>query len=253
MILKIIRKYFVDRMPKRTNKSFSVIFSVALSTIYCFSSKIALSDDKNSSNWFIEGRYQKSLDEHPKFKDNETDSTKIITVFNQNWDDLSSYGIGFGYDVKKTNSSFVLGYEYFGTSHYKSDSSVTQAGTINGPLKIPMKMNNTMLEFNQKYYINDNYFLMAILGLGRSTIESKKYSAYAYNRWYHNLGSSIKKKNTSTRFGLGFGTKINEKLRVIGIIQHSNYGIMEVNDTSGSTIESQTIATEARISLRLSF
>tara|TARA_E500000178_G_scaffold245065_1_gene241486 strand:- start:281 stop:439 length:159 start_codon:yes stop_codon:yes gene_type:complete len=52
---------------------------------------------------------------------------------------------------------------------------------------------------------------------------------------------------------LGFGTKINEKLRVIGIIQHSNYGIMEVNDTSGSTIESQTIATEARISLRLSF
>ena len=47
----------------------------------------------------------------------------------------------------------MLGYEYFGTSHYKSDSSVTQAGTINGPLKIPMKMNNTMLEFNQKYYI----------------------------------------------------------------------------------------------------
>ena len=101
----------------------------------------------------LRGDTKKSLDEHPKFKDNETDSTKIITVFNQNWDDLSSYGIGFGYDVKKTNSSFVLGYEYFGTSHYKSDSSVTQAGTINGPLKIPMKMNNTMLEFNQKYYI----------------------------------------------------------------------------------------------------
>tara|TARA_E500000178_G_scaffold46210_1_gene41452 strand:- start:73 stop:795 length:723 start_codon:yes stop_codon:yes gene_type:complete len=240
-------------MPKIMNKILVVILSVSLSTIYFFSSTIAISDDKNSSNWFVEGRYQKSLDEHPKFKDNETDSTKIITVFNENWDDLSSYGIGVGYDLKKTKSSFVLSYEYFGTSHYTSDSSVTQAGTKNGPLKTPMKMKNTMLEFNQKYYIKDNLFLIGILGIGQSTIKSQKYSAYAYNRWYYNLGSSIKKNNTSTRFGLGVGTKINEKLKIIGIIQHSDYGIMEVNDTAGSTTESQTKATEASIRLRLSF
>ena len=240
-------------MPKIMNKILVVILSVSLSTIYFFSSTIAISDDKNSSNWFVEGRYQKSLDEHPKFKDNETDSTKIITVFNENWDDLSSYGIGVGYDLKKTKSSFMLSYEYFGTSHYTSDSSVTQAGGTNGPLKIPMKMNNIMLEFNQNYYINDNQFLTGILGLGQTTIESQKYSAYAYNRWYHNLGSSIKKNNTSTRFGFGIGSKINEKLKIIGIIQHSDYGAMKVNDSGGSTIESQTIATEARISLRLSF
>jgi len=230
-----------------------VSLSITLFIVFCVSSTFAKSDKLNSSNWFVEGRYQKSLDEHPKFKDNETDSTKIITVFNENWDDLSSYGIGVGYDVKKTKSSFVLSYEYFGTSHYTSDSSLTQAGGTNGPLKIPMKMNNIMLEFNQNYYINDNHFLIGILGLGQTTIESQKYSAYAYNRWYHNLGSSIKKKNTSTRFGFGIGSKINEKLKIIGIIQHSDYGVMEVNDTGGSTIESQTKATEASIRLRLSF
>jgi len=234
-------------------KLLSVSLSITLSIVFCVSSTFAKSDKLNSSNWFVEGRYQKSLDEHPKFKDNETDSTKIITVSNQNWDDLSSYGIGVGYDVKKTKSSFVLSYEYFGTSHYTSDSSLTQAGGTNGPLKIPMKMNNIMLEFNQNYYINDNHFLIGILGLGQTTIESQKYSAYAYNRWYHNLGSSIKKKNTSTRFGFGIGSKINEKLKIIGIIQHSDYGAMEVNDTGGSTIESQTKATEASIRLRLSF
>jgi len=234
-------------------KLLSISLSIILSIALCCSSTFAKSDKLNSSNWFVEGRYQKSLDEHPKFKDNETDSTKIITVSNQNWDDLSSYGIGVGYDVKKTMSSFVLSYEYFGTSHYTSDSSVTQAGGTNGPLKIPMKMNNIMLEFNQNYYINDNHFLIGILGLGQTTIESQKYSAYAYNRWYHNLGSSIKKKNTSTRFGFGIGSKINEKLKIIGIIQHSDYGAMEVNDTGGSTIESQTKATEASIRLRLSF
>ena len=234
-------------------KLLSVSLSISLSIVFSASSTFAKSENLNSSNWFIEGRYQKSLDEHPKFKDNETDSTKIITVFNENWDDLSSYGIGVGYDVKKTKSSFVLSYEYFGTSHYTSDSSLTQAGGTNGPLKIPMKMNNIMLEFNQNYYINDNHFLIGILGLGQTTIESQKYSAYAYNRWYHNLGSSIKKKNTSTRFGFGIGSKINEKLKIIGIIQHSDYGAMEVNDTGGSTIESQTKATEASIRLRLSF
>ena len=234
-------------------KLLSISLSIILSIALCCSSTFAKSDKLNSSNWFVEGRYQKSLDEHPKFKDNETDSTKIITVFNENWDDLSSYGIGVGYDVKKTKSSFVLSYEYFGTSLYTSDSSLTQAGGTNGPLKIPMKMNNIMLEFNQNYYINDNHFLIGILGLGQTTIESQKYSAYAYNRWYHNLGSSIKKKNTSTRFGFGIGSKINEKLKIIGIIQHSDYGAMEVNDTGGSTIESQTKATEASIRLRLSF
>ena len=175
-------------------KLLSVSLSITLSIVFSASSTFAKSDKLNSSNWFVEGRYQKSLDEHPKFKDNETDSTKIITVSNQNWDDLSSYGIGVGYDVKKTMSSFVLSYEYFGTSHYTSDSSVTQAGTKNGPLKTPMKMKNTMLEFNQKYYIKDNLFLTGILGIGQSTIKSQKYSAYAYNRWYYNLGSSIKKK-----------------------------------------------------------
>ena len=231
----------------------SVTLSIILSIAFCFSTTFAKSEELNSSNWFIEGRYQKSLDEHPKFKDNETDSTKIITVLNENWDDLSSYGIGVGYDVKKTKSSFVLSYEYFGTSHYTSDSSVTQAGGTNGPLKIPMKMNNIMLEFNQNYYINDNYFLTCILGLGQTTIESQKYSAYAYNRWYHQLGSSIKKNNTSTRFGFGIGSKINAKLKIIGIIQHSDYGAMEVNDTAGSTIESQTKATEFSMRLRLSF
>ena len=231
----------------------SVSLSIILSIAFCFSTTFAKSEKLNSSNWFIEGRYQKSLDEHPKFKDNETDSTKIITVFNENWDDLSSYGIGVGYDFKKTKSSIVLSYEYFGTSHYTSDSSVTQAGGTNGPLKIPMKMNNIMLEFNQNYYINDNHFLTGILGLGQTTIESQKYSAYAYNRWYHNLGSSIKRNNTSTRFGFGIGSIINEKLKIIGIIQHSEYGAMKVNDTGGSTIESQTKATEASIRLRLSF
>ena len=231
----------------------SVSLSIILSIAFCFSTTFAKSEKLNSSNWFIEGRYQKSLDEHPKFKDNETDSTKIITVFNENWDDLSSYGIGVGYDFKKTKSSIVLSYEYFGTSHYTSDSSVTQAGGTNGPLKIPMKMNNIMLEFNQNYYINDNHFLIGILGLGQTTIESQKYSAYAYNRWYHNLGSSIKRNNTSTRFGFGIGSIINEKLKIIGIIQHSEYGAMKVNDTGGSTIESQTKATEASIRLRLSF
>ena len=234
-------------------KLLSIILSITLSIIFCFSSTFAKSEKLIPSNWFVEGRYQKSLDEHPKFKDNETDSTKIITVFNENWDDLDSYGFGFGYDVKKIKSSFLLGYEFFGTSNYTSQSSITQAGATNGPLIIPMKMNNIMLEFNQKYYINDNQFLIGILGLGQSTIESKKYSAYANNRWYHNLGSSIKKNNTSTRFGLGVGAKINEKLKIIGIIQHSDYGSMVVNDTQGTTIESKTIATEASIRLRLSF
>ena len=67
------------------------------------------------------------------------------------------------------------------------------------------------------------------------------------------MGSSIKKNNTSTRFGFGIGSKINAKLKIIGIIQHSDYGAMEVNDTAGSTIESQTKATEFSMRLRLSF
>ena len=68
-------------------------------------------------------------------------------------------------------------------------------------------------------------------------------------------GSAKEVKNTSTRFGVGFGYNISPSTAIIGIVQQSDYGDAEVlvGSSAQTIFASEVNATEASVRLRVAF
>ena len=221
--------------------------AISLMSAALIAPQIAKGDNHAESPWFAEFKYQKSIDEDAGWKDNDTTSSKVVSTVGEKWDGIDSYGLAIGYTLENGNTNLSLGYENFGTSNWKATSFTNQGGSTFNNAILPMKMTNIMFELSQNYPMGDKWFLSALVGVGQSTIESKRYTVDGTT-----YGTGVETTHTSTRFGVGAGYQLSEKAKLIAMVQRSDYGRSEVITTS-TIFETEAVATEVGIRLRVSF
>ena len=221
--------------------------AISLMSAALIAPQIAKGDNHAESPWFAEFKYQKSIDEDAGWKDNDTTSSKVVSTVGEKWDGIDSYGLAIGYTLENGNTNLSLGYENFGTSNWKATSFTNQGGSTFNNAILPMKMTNIMFELSQNYAMGDKWFLSALVGVGQSTIESKRYTVDGTT-----YGTGVETTHTSTRFGVGAGYQLSEKAKLIAMVQRSDYGRSEVTTTS-TIFETEAVATEVGIRLRVSF
>lgn len=229
------------------------IFSMMLVTAPHF----AFADDQNDGvspqgSWFVEGRYQKSLYESDGFKDGATDNTRIVSATGESWNNLDSTGVAVGRHFNDGKVSFSLGYENFGTVNKKFATTTAESGATLSNIVLPMDVSNIMFELSYNVPVTADMFAIGLFGLGQSTISGKQYSIGA------TTGQGVAKEvaNTSSRFGLGLGVNLSDKVQIIALAQSSKYGDAEINtDTAANPVifSSEVGAVEASIRIRVTY
>ena len=202
-------------------------------------------------SWFVEGRYQKSINESTGFNDKDTTSSKVVSVTGEKWDNLDSTGIAIGKFFDDGKISLSFGYENFGSVNKTFATATQQNGTVVRNVILPMDITNMMVEFGYNIPISENMFAIGIAGFGQAKINSKKYSANGLA----GQGKAKEVENTSTRFGFGIGYNISSSTSIIGIVQQSDYGDAEVlaGSSAATIFASEVNASEASIRLRVAF
>ena len=212
-------------------------------------------------NWFIEGRYQKSLSEASGWKDNTVGGIyRYSTATGEGWESLNSVGAAIGRRFANQKTSLLLTYEDFGTSDWKADT-FTDDNTLfpytYGKTVFPVDISNIMLEVQQEYVLSDDLNFVLVLGAGQSSLESDKYSLTITRGDPSSavlVGKGISKTNTSYRYGGGLLYSLSEKTQLAGVLQKSEYGKAEVwNENIDGKIEFDTYAIEASMRLRYLF
>jgi hypothetical protein len=212
-------------------------------------------------NWFIEGRYQKSLSEASGWKDNTVVGIyRYSAATGEGWESLNSVGASIGRRFANQKTSVLLTYEDFGTSDWKADT-FTDSNTLfpytYGKTVFPVDISNIMLEVQQEYVLSDDLNFVLVLGAGQSSLESDKYSLTLTRGDPSSarlVGKGISKTNTSYRYGGGLVYSLSEKTQLIGVLQKSEYGKAEVwNENINNKIEFDTYAVEASMRLRYLF
>jgi len=110
-----------------------IIFNIVL---FCFSTAFAKSDDKNSSNWFIDIKYGKAVSKTSKIDDHDsTYSTIVIETDGYGMYGTKFWGVGFGKRVSN-EYNFITSIEqidsnyYLGTITQVSGSKYTNVNTL---------------------------------------------------------------------------------------------------------------------------
>jgi len=246
-------------MTRRTTLFLVCAFEVLLILFFVAWSALAETQDKN--NWFIEGRYQKSLSEASGWKDNTVGGLyRYSAATGEGWESLNSVGAAIGRRFANQKTSVLLTYEDFGTSDWKADT-FTDDNTLfpytYGKTVFPVEISNLMLEVQQEYVLADDLNFVFIVGAGQSSLESDKYSLTITQGDPSSarlVGRGISKTNTSYRYGGGLVYSISEKTQLSGVLQKSEYGKAEVwNENIDGKIEFDTYAVEASIRLRYLF
>ncbi|MDA9194267.1 hypothetical protein N9P08_03395 [Alphaproteobacteria bacterium] len=237
-------------------KNFISRNTLILSVMLLTAPHLAFADAQNDGgltlkSWFVEGRYQKSLYETDGFNDAATDNTRIVSATGESWDNLDSTGVAIGRYFNDGKASLSLGYDKFGTVN-KKFATVTAAAGVNNDVVLPMDVSNIMFELSYNVPISADMFAIGLIGLGQSTISSKQFSIGAAT----GQGVAKEVKNTSSRFGLGLGYNVSEKVQIIALAQSSKYGDSEVNTNTAANpvaFTSEVGAIEASIRIRLAF
>ena len=212
-------------------------------------------------NWFIEGRYQKSLSEASGWKDNTVGGIyRYSAATGEGWESLNSVGAAIGRRFANQKTSVLFTYEDFGTSDWKADTfseeNIIFPWTY-GKTVFPLEIRNLMKEVQQEYVVSDDLNFVFIVGAGQSSLESDKYSltiTRGDSSSTRLVGKGINKTNTSYRYGGGLVYNSSEKTQLAGVLQKSEYGRAEVwNENIDGKIEFDTYAVEASIRLRYLF
>lgn len=231
--------------------------ALILSVMFLTAPHLAFADDQNDGgvpqkSWFVEGRYQKSLSETDGFNDATPDNTRVVSVTGESWNNLDSTGVAVGRYFNDEKFSLSLGYENYGTVNKSFATGTEVTGRVINNLVTPMDVSNIMFELGYNFPITEDMFAIGLIGLGQSTINSKGFSI---------AGATIQTfekevKNTSSRFGLGLGYNMSDKVQIIALAQSSKYGDAETNvNTVANPVAftSKLGAVEASIRLRLAF
>ena len=238
-------------------KNFISRNTLILSVMLLTTPHLAFADAHNDGvlaqkSWFVEGRYQKSLNEATGWNDAATDNTRIVAATGESWDNLDSTGVAIGRYFNEGKASLSLGYDKFGTVNKKFVTTTAGDGTASNNVVLPVDVSNIMFELSYNVPISADMFAIGLIGLGQSTISSKQFSIGATT----GLGTAKEVKNTSSRFGLGLGYNVSEKVQIIALAQSSKYGDAEVNTNTAANpvaFTSKVGAVEASIRIRLAF
>ena len=225
-----------------TNKV-KVSLSVGVFAAFCLSNA-ALADGHDVGKWFAEGRFNTSVSESTSIYDADTDP--VVSSTGDSWSGRDSMGMALGYSYGN-GSSFSIGYETFGTANLKLTTATTRSGSVITNVDLPVKVTNIILEYSHQFPISDSLFAIGVLGLGQAEKQSKTYTASGTS----NLGTPKTTTDMSTRFGLGMGYNLSEKVQIIGIAQQSNYGYSEI--LSPLVFKSKVSGIEASVRLRVLF
>lgn len=218
---------------------------------------LAFADAQNDGglaqkSWFVEGRYQKSLSETDGFFDADTSGGGVVSATGESFDNLDSTGVAIGRYFNEGKASLSLGYDKFGTVNKKFVTATARDGSVSNNIVLPMDVSNIMFELSYNVPISADMFAIGLVGLGQSTISAKQFSIGATT----GLGVAKEVKNTSSRFGLGLGYNVSEKVQIIALAQSSKYGDAEANTGTAANplaFRSEVGAIEASIRIRLAF
>ena len=238
-------------------KNFISLNTLILSVMFLSTPHLAFADEQNDGgpvqkSWFVEGRYQKSLSETDGFYDADTTNARIVSATGESLDNLDSTGVAIGRYFNEGKASLSLGYDKVGTVNKKFVTATAASGAVSNNVVLPMDVSNIMFELSYNVPISADMFAIGLIGLGQSTISSKQFSIGATT----GLGVAKEVKNTSSRFGLGLGYNVSEKVQIIALAQSSKYGDSKVNGGGAATpsfITNKVGAIEASILLRLAF
>jgi len=200
----------------------------------------------------VEGKYQKSLSETDGFHDADTSAAGIVSATGESFDNLDSTGVAIGRHFNDGKASLSLGYETFGTVNKKFVTATARGGGVSNNAVLPMDISNIIFELSYNAPISANMFAIGLIGLGQSTISSKQFSIGATT----GLGIAKEVKNTSSRFGLGLGYNVSEKVQIIALAQSSKYGDSDINTNTAAipvAFNNKVGAIEASIRIRLAF
>ena len=238
-------------------KNFIFRNTLILSVMLLTTPHLAFADDQKDGglvqkSWFVEGRYQKSLSETDGFYDADPTTARIVSVTGESFDNLDSTGVAIGRHFNDGKASLSLGYETFGTVNKKFATATAVSGAVSSNIVLPMDVSNIMFELSYNAPISANMFAIGLIGLGQSTISSKQFSIGATT----GLGIAKEVKNTSSRFGLGLGYNVSEKVQIIALAQSSKYGDSDINTNTAAipvAFNNKVGAIEASIRIRLAF
>lgn len=224
--------------------------TITLLSALLIAPQIAKSDSHDSadSHWLFEARYQKSFNEtSDKWKDGDT-STPILSTTGEEWNNLDSYGIAIGHSLGSKNTNISLGYEILSDKELRFATASDSGGVCCTGVKFPMDITNIMIELTHNIPMTDNSYLIGLVGVGQSTIDSDRFTVSGGLQ-----GTAKEVTNTSTRFGIGAAYILSENVHLIGLLQQSDYGESEVTQASGFAWKNEVSTSEASIRLRWLF
>ena len=216
-------------------------------------------DANSEENWFVEGRYQKSLYQGNGWKENEVDtggaSSNIITATAEKRDKLNSSGIAVGRTFHKNKVGLSLTYEKFASSTWSSGNFVSRDGRTFDYARYPMKMHHFMLETSYSHPINETLSFISLVGLGQAHIKTDGLAKAISGAETSGITQARMVTNLSKRVGTGLQKNISRNLDVIGLLQYSDYGYAETYCCviGNETFETEVTAVEASIRLRYHF
>jgi opacity protein-like surface antigen len=224
--------------------------SCALLLSAAFVASSASAETSGASGWFAELRYQNSFSEGATLSDSGTGNLNVASTVGTKWKSLDSIGGAVGYQYSNGATAFSLGYDNMGTSTYRATSFTNRAGTTFSNVNLPVETTNLMLELTHKIPINENFYGIAILGVGQAKHNSKPFTATGVS----NAGVGQSVSVTSTRFGFGVGYKLSDTVELISAVQMSDYGDAKLRASASTTpTKLEVSATEASIRLRYAF
>ena len=235
-------------------KLLSIILSITLSIIFCFSSTFAKSDKLNSSNWFVDIKYGEAISKTSKIDDHE--STLSRTLINHDGYGMYGtkfWGIGLGKRVSD-KYNFIMFIEQI-DSNFNHGTQTVLDGTKYTNVNTKYNAKSIIFEVERNFDLNPKYkfFINGGLGFSRFSFNANDHQVTTTSGNVYNVGQKTSNSDILTRFGFGITKVINENLQIISSIDYTDRGEAEWKEADGDILDLHIKSTNAVIKLRYFF
>ena len=235
-------------------KLLSIILSITLSIIFCFSSTFAKSDKLNSSNWFVDIKYGEAVSKTSKTDDHDsTYSTRVIETDGYGMYGTKFWGIGFGKRVSD-KYNFITSIEQIDSNYYLG--TITQvSGTKYSNVNTKYNAKSIIFEVERNFDLNPKYkfFINGGLGFSRFSFNANDHQVTTTSGNVYNVGQKNSNNDILTRFGFGISKVINKNLQLVTSIDYTDRGEAEWKEADGDIMDLHIKSTNAVIKLRYFF
>ena len=235
-------------------KLLSIILSITLSIIFCFSSTFAKSDKLNSSNWFVDIKYGEAISKTSKIDDHE--STLSRTLINHDGYGMYGtkfWGIGLGKRVSD-KYNFITFIEQI-DSNFNHGTQTVLDGTKYTNVNTKYNAKSIIFEVERNFDLNSKYkfFINGGLGFSKFSFNKNDTKLISTSGNVYNIGLKTSNKDMLTRFGFGISKVINDNLQLVTSIDYTNRGEAKFKENDGDVTDFHIKSTNAVIKLRYFF